>query len=671
MRGRVRKARQAVGSRPTSSRRDVRLRALLDSLSGGLLVEDERRRITLVNREFCALFGLPLPPDRLVGSDSAQTVEDTKRHFTDAEGFAVRVEDLLAARRPAYFETLSLRDGRTLERDYIPIFERGRPREHLWLYRDVSARVRDERRLSTVHTVTVALLESTSSYEAETRLLNAVNEGLGWPFAAAWRVDPKARRLRCAVTAGADPPDEATLLYSAAARRVSLGPGECLPGQVWALDRPLFCEDVASEQGFERSELAGRLGLGAGIFAPVHSAGGVVGVLEFVCREKAARDEALVRLVAGVADQLGQFLERREAQDALRESEARSRAILESAQDAVLTIDHEGRIQEFNPAAEQLFGFPRKQVLGRRMSDMIVPPDLRADHERGLARHLRTGESRMLGRRVEMRALRGDGTTFPAEVSVIRIEGFGRPSFTGFVRDLSEREAIDRMKREFVSMVSHELRTPLTSLRGSLGLLALGTAGGLSKEAAKLLEIAERNTVRLVTLINDILDLERLSSGRVELRKRPAPLGPILALAVEAVGPLAQEKGVQLVLPAERPDSTVLVDAERIEQVLINLLGNAVKFSPSGGRVWLLADPRAESAEISVCDEGPGIPSEWRERVFEPFQQVEGSDSRTKGGSGLGLAICKAIVERHGGRIGVEPGRPTGSRFWFTVPLVS
>ena len=634
-------------------------------------MEDGRRRITLVNREFCALFGLPLPPDRLVGSDSAQTVEDTKRHFTDPEGFAVRVEDLLAARRPAYFETLSLRDGRTLERDYIPIFEHGRPREHLWLYRDVSARVRDERRLNTVHTVTVALLESANSYEAETRLLNAVNDGLGWPFAAAWRVDPKARHLRCAVTAGADPPDEATVLYSAAARRVSLGPGDCLPGRVWALDRPLFCEDLASEQGFGRSELAGRLGLGAGIFAPVHSAGGVVGVLEFVCREKAARDEALVRLVAGVADQLGQFLERREAQDALRESEARSRAILESAQDAVLTIDHEGRIQEFNPAAEQLFGFPLKQVLGRRMSDMIVPPDLRADHERGLARHLRTGESRMLGRRVEMRALRGDGTTFPAEVSVIRIEGFGRPSFTGFVRDLSERQAIERMKREFVSMVSHELRTPLTSLRGSLGLLALGTAGGLSKEAARLLDIAERNTVRLVTLVNDILDLERLSSGRAELRKRPGPLGPILALAVEAVGSLAQEEGVQLVLPAERPDSTVLVDAERIEQVLINLLGNAVKFSPSGGRVWLLADPQAESAEISVCDEGPGIPAEWRERVFEPFQQVEGSDSRTKGGSGLGLAICKAIVERHGGRIGVEPRSPAGSRFWFTVPLVS
>jgi len=667
----VRKARQAVGSQATSSRRDVRLRALLDSLSAGLLVEDGRRRITLVNREFCAVFGLPLPPDRLVGSDSAQTVEDTKGHFTDPEGFAVRVEDLLAARRPAYFETLSLRDGRTLERDYIPIFEHGRPREHLWLYRDVSARVRDERRLNTVHTVTVALLESANSYEAETRLLNAVNEGLGWPLAAAWRVDPRARHLRCAVTAGADPPDEATVLYSAAARRVSLGPGDCLPGRVWALDRPLFCEDLASEQGFGRAELAGRLGLGAGIFAPVHSAGGVVGVLEFVCREKAARDEALVRLVAGVADQLGQFLERKEAQDALRESEARSRAILESAQDAVLTIDHEGRIQEFNPAAEQLFGFPRKQVLGRRMSDMIVPPDLRADHERGLARHLRTGESRMLGRRVEMRALRGDGTTFPAEISVIRIEGFGRPSFTGFVRDLSERQAIERMKREFVSMVSHELRTPLTSLRGSLGLLALGTAGGLSKEAARLLEIAERNTVRLVTLINDILDLERLSSGRVELRKRPGPLGPILALAVEAVGPLAQEKGVQLVLPAERPDSRVLVDAERIEQVLINLLGNAVKFSPSGGRVWLLADPRAESAEISVCDEGPGIPAEWRERVFEPFQQVEGSDSRAKGGSGLGLAICKAIVERHGGRIGVEPRRPTGSRFWFRVPLVS
>jgi PAS domain S-box-containing protein len=605
-----------------------------------------------------------------VGSDGGRIVEATKRHFADPEAFAARITELLAARRPAYFEALSLHDGRTFERDYIPIFQRGRPDEHLWLYRDVSARVRDERRLNTVHTVTVALLESANPYEAETRLLNAVNEGLGWPLAAAWRVDPKARRLRCAVTAGADPPDEATALYSAAARRLSLGPGECLPSRAWALDRPLFCSDLASEPGFQRGELAARLQLGTGIFAPVHSAGGVVGVLEFVCHEKMERDEALLRLVGGVADQLGQFLDRRQAQDALRQSEARSRAILESAQDAVVTIDHEGLVREFNPAAEQLFGASREQVLGRRMSDMIVPPELRAEHEREFARHLRAGESRMLGRRIEQPALRADGSVFPAELSVIRIEASGQPSFTYFVRDLSERHAIDRMKREFVSMVSHELRTPLTSLRGSLGLLALRAAGGLSKEAETLVTIAERSTLRLVTLIDDILDLERLNSGRVELHPKPVPLGPIVARAVEAVGPLAQQKQVQLELPVDQPGPTVLADGPRIEQVLINLIGNAVKFSPAGGHVWLLAEPQAESAEISVQDEGPGVPPEWHERVFEPFQQVEGSDSRAKGGSGLGLAICKAIVERHGGRIGVESRPASGSRFWFTLPLV-
>ncbi len=634
-------------------------------------MEDERRRITLVNREWCALFGLRLDPDALIGGDGAEAVERASRLFADAGGFVARVDDLLTAQRPAYVETLPLRDGRTLERDYIPIFEDGQPRGHLWLYRDISARVRDERRLHTVHTVTVALLESMDRYEAETRLLNAVIEGMGWPLAAAWRVDPMASRLRCAVTAGPDPPDEAANLYTAAALRQSLGSGECFPGRAWATDQPVFCGDLASEPGFARADLAARLGLGAGLFAPVHSAGGVVGVLEFVCGEKLERDEALLRLVAGVADQFGQFLDRRQAQDALRESEERSWAILESAQDAVLTIDHGGRIREFNPAAERLFGFSRDQVLGRPMSELIVPPELRAGHERGLARHLRTGESRILGKRVEMPALRADGTTFPAELSVMRIRGFGPPSFTGFVRDLSERHAIDRMKREFVSMVSHELRTPLTSVRSSLGLLALGTAGELSKEAEKLVAIAERNTVRLVDLINDILDLERLSSGRMELSLTPVQLDPLLGRAVETVAPLAREKGVALEQPPRQRDLTVVADEERVVQVLINLLANAVKFSPPEGRVRVLVEPQAEWANISVSDEGPGVPAEWRERIFEPFQQVEVSDSRAKGGSGLGLAVCRAIVERHDGRIGVEPRDPAGSRFWFTLPLAS
>jgi PAS domain S-box-containing protein len=581
------------------------------------------------------------------------------------------VDDLLGARRPAYTETLPLGDGRTLERDYIPIFEEGQPQGHLWLYRDVSARVRDERRLHTVHTVTVALLESMDRYEAETRVLDAVTEGLGWPLAAAWRVDPSAGRLLCAVTSGPDPPDEPATLYTAAAQRQSLGSGECLPGRAWGTDTPVFCADLASEPDFTRADLAARLGLGAGIFAPVHSAGGVVGVLEFIAGKKLERDEALLRLVAGVADQFGQFLERRRAQDALRQSEERSWAILESAQDAVLTIDHEGRIREFNPAAEQLFGFSRDHVLGRPMSELIVPPELRAGHERGFARHLRTGESRILGRRIEMPALRADGTTFPAELSVIRIQGFGRPSFTGFVRDLSERHAIDRMKREFVSMVSHELRTPLTSVRSSLGLLAMGKAGEMSQQAEKLVAIAERNTVRLVDLINDILDLERLSSGRVELSLSPVPLETLLARAVETVAPLAQEKGVALEEPPRGRDLVVVADEERVVQVLINLVGNAVNFSPPEGRVWLLAEPEAEWATISVSDEGPGVPAEWRERIFEPFQQVEGSDSRARGGTGLGLAVCRAIVERHGGRIGTEPRDPAGSRFWFTLRLAS
>jgi hypothetical protein len=228
---------------------------------------------------------------------------------------------------------------------------------------------------------------------------------------------------------------------------------------------------------------------------------------------------------------------------------------------------------------------------------------------------------------------------------------------------------VERLKNGFLLTVSHELRTPLTSIRGSLGLLASGAVGTLSDEVVEVVAIAERNAVRLMALINDILDLERLETGKIELQFALVPVHSILRRAMESLATFEEKHGVTVEAP--EVSSMIWADADRIVQVLVNLLSNAVKFSPPGGVVTIGVGPRESWVEFRVTDRGRGVPVAHRRAIFERFRQVETSDAREKGGTGLGLAICKSIIERHGGTIGVESQEGGGSSFWFRVATSS
>jgi signal transduction histidine kinase len=224
---------------------------------------------------------------------------------------------------------------------------------------------------------------------------------------------------------------------------------------------------------------------------------------------------------------------------------------------------------------------------------------------------------------------------------------------------------VERLKDGFLSTASHELRTPLTSIRGSLGLLASGVVGPLSDEAAEVVAIAERNAVRLMALINDILDFERLETGTIELRFAQVPVESILRRAMESLTAFEHQPGIAVEAP--EVSSTIWADADRIVQVVVNLLSNAVKFSPPGGAVTIGVGLRDSSVEFRITDRGRGVPAADRRAIFDRFRQVETSDAREKGGTGLGLAICKSIVEQHGGTIGVDSEEGSGSTFWFRV----
>jgi PAS domain S-box-containing protein len=360
--------------------------------------------------------------------------------------------------------------------------------------------------------------------------------------------------------------------------------------------------------------------------------------------------------------QLNELLAGRERE--LRASEARNRALVENLLEGLIVFSRDFVIEDLNPAAERMHGYHREELIGRPIA-VLLPLDPEHQSRQFLERSVAEG----LNRAAERLGRRKNGEVFPVEVQIYEVETPAGQILAAHVRDLSERHEVDRLKRQFVSTVSHELRTPLTALRGSLGLLALGVLGDLPNAAREVVSIAERNTARLVGLINDILDLERIQARQLALEKRPTRLGAVLRNARDTVDALARESAIAIEVPDV--DDVVLGDGDRLIQVMVNLLSNAIKFSPPGSPVRIQAQRQGQVVRVAVIDAGRGVALEHRQAIFEPFRQAESSDARLKGGSGLGLSISRAIVEQHGGSIGVEPHDGPGATFWFTVPVAS
>ncbi len=264
--------------------------------------------------------------------------------------------------------------------------------------------------------------------------------------------------------------------------------------------------------------------------------------------------------------------------------------------------------------------------------------------------------------------MRKDHTSIDVSLTISPVkDGQGKIIGTSTIaRDISDRRQIERMKNEFISIVSHEIRTPLTSIRGAIGLLASGIYQNKPERVQRMLEIALTDSDRLVRLVNDILDLERLESGRLELVKERCDAAHAIAQAVEGVQAIADPEGVRFSLPSGT--ATVWASPDALQQVLTNLLSNAIKFSAPQSIITLTVQPQWQGVLFAVRDSGRGIPPDKVEMIFNPFQQVDASDSRQKGGTGLGLTICQRIVHQHGGRIWVESILGEGSTFYFTLP---
>ncbi|MDH4284657.1 MAG: PAS domain S-box protein, partial [Gallionellaceae bacterium] len=494
-------------------------------------------------------------------------------------------------------------------------------------------------------------------------------------------------------------------------------------------------------------------------------------------------------LIDAFASHVGQTVEMRQSEAALRESEQLIRSIVENIVDGLITISERGIVESFNKSAENIFGYGAIEVIGNNVR-MLMPEPYHSEHDGYLHNYLSTGKKKIIGIGREVVGRRKNGETFPMDLAVSEMQMEGKRVFIGLVRDITERKQneeklrklsraieqspvsvmitdakgsieyvnykftevtgysvqeamgknprfiqsnltpaeiyqsmwetlhegkewrgklqnrkkngelfweemyisairdsegkttnyvavkeditermkIERMKSEFISTVSHELRTPLTSIRGSLALIAGGVAGELPAAAKPMIDIAHKNSERLILLVNDILDIEKIEAGRMEFSMAPTLMMPLIEQALESNRAYAEQYKVAYELVNDVPDAVIQVDANRMLQVLANLLSNAAKFSYPDGKVKVVAERHNERIRISITDNGSGIPEEFRSRIFQKFTQADSSDTRKKGGTGLGLTITKAIVEQMGGSIGFESQPDVQTTFFVEFP---
>ena len=373
---------------------------------------------------------------------------------------------------------------------------------------------------------------------------------------------------------------------------------------------------------------------------------------------------------ADIQAQLGEQLD--SLLDAHREVQAASRKLAlfsERAPIAVFEVDPNATILEMNPAAENLFGYGAAELLGRSCIPMLLGTEERERAENWWSEFVAVGRPATL---TAERCLRRDGLELACEWTLTPLSDDNEQvsSIVLHGRDITQQRAAERVRSEFTSTLSHELRTPLTSILGSLQLLRSGVLGDLDKDQGELVEVAERNGQRLLDLINEVLDIEKIESGRVSLMPEPIDLESLLGESIRLNQGFADRFQVRLVLQEEPLNVMVRGDRKRLMQVMTNFLSNAAKFSPPNSAVDVGLRLGGEMVRVTVGDRGPGIPEAFRGRIFGRFAQADSADSRIKGGTGLGLAISKRLIEMMQGRVGFEDREGGGTTFYFDLPVM-
>ncbi len=497
------------------------------------------------------------------------------------------------------------------------------------------------------HAVAQILAETDRPVEVYAAVLQAIGGSLGWAFGAVWEVGPEDERLRCVRSWHAG---EGAPAFEALSERIALDPGEGLPGRVLVSGEPAWIVDAPEDTNFPRADAARRSGLHAAFGFPLHSPRGVVGVMEFLAHELREPDERLLRTMRALGGQVGQFVARRHAEDEVRASESRLRAMLESSLDAVVTMDGRGRVLGWNHAAESTFGYRADEAVGREMAELIVPPTLRAAHRKGLVRFVETAQPVVLDRRLELRGMHKDGTEFPVELTITRIGLPGPPTFTGYLRDITQRKRAEAELRasraRLVEIADAERRRIQRNLhdgaqqRLSAVLLSLGLLRQSLEQRSALLDVA----------------IDELAVGLQEIRELASGLHPSVL----------SDRGLVAALEALALRAPVPVDLEAVPD---RRLGEQVEAAAYYVVAEALANVHKHAGARRVVvrattDETPHeTPHEHRLVVEVTDDGVGGADQQ--GGGLRGLADR---VEALGGQLTLDSPAGAGTRLLAEIP---
>ncbi len=661
--------------------------ALLNATKEGIYGIDLHGRCTFINR--AALEMLGYSEEEALGANMHRLIHhsyENGRPYFEKDCPVFKAFQLGTSSRSEN-EALWRKDGTSFKVLYssAPLHINGEIRGAVVSFADITQWQRAMKRLQLQHAISRVLAEAVDLDAAAPTLLQTIGEALDWEVGAIWQVNSEKEQLDSAITWQSSESNYDD--FEDATRAMVLKKKEGFPGQIWADGKPMWVTDVQKESNFLRAYLAEKAGLHGAVIFPVGSHTQILAVIEFFSSRMEKPDPDLIESVFSLSRQIGLFIERTQTQATLRQSEALKSSILDTALDCIITMDHLGRVLEWNPAAEYTFGYTREEAMGHEMAELIIPPALQRLHREGLAKFLETGEGPVIGNRIEISAIRADGSEFPVELTVTHLSLDGTSIFTGYVRDITVRKQVESELREakdaaeianaaksqFLANMSHELRTPLNAV--------IGYSEMLQEEAAELglmdfgpdlekIHVAGRH---LLALINDVLDLSKIEAGKMELYLENFDVVLLLEEVKSTIQPLVAKNENSLTVNCSPNLGSMYSDLTKVRQGIFNLLSNAAKFT-NQGMITLDIFRQQENGKdwitFTVADTGIGMSPEQVEKLFEPFSQADCSTSRRFGGTGLGLAITRSFCEMMGGSISLDSELNRGSTFTIRLPAV-